>query len=80
MAVHKDDVDFDWVANKEELEEVLCVLAGSDPENCSYSRVSRGRVPAASFCICRFTIEMRLMNELKSTATVQWCAHSADML
>lgn len=44
MAVHKDDVvDFDWLANKEELEEVLCVLAGSDPENCSYSRVSRGR-------------------------------------
>lgn len=65
MAVHKDDLDFDWVANKEELEEVLCVLAGSDPENCSYSRVSRGRVPAASFCICSFTKEMRRMNELK---------------
>lgn len=47
MAVRKDDeVDFDWVANKEELEEVLCVLAGSDPENCSYSRVSRSRVSA----------------------------------
>lgn len=52
MAAHKDDaVDFDWVANKEELEEVLCVLAGSDPENCSYSRVSvAGRIPAGSFC------------------------------
>lgn len=60
MAAQKDNVvDFDWVANKEELEEVLCVLAGSDPENCSYSRVSRGRVPADSFCIRCFTIKMR---------------------
>lgn len=58
MALHKDDLDFDWVANKEELEEVLCVLAGSDPENCSYSRVSRRRVPAASLRICSFPKEM----------------------
>ncbi|XP_075874225.1 putative E3 ubiquitin-protein ligase UBR7 [Nelusetta ayraudi] len=52
MAVHKDDLDFDWVANKEELEEVLCVLAGSDPENCSYSRgyVKRQAVFACNTC------------------------------
>lgn len=40
MAAHKDDVDVDDVATEGELEEVLSVLAGSDPENCSYIRVS----------------------------------------
>lgn len=40
MAAHKDVVDVDGVANEGELEEILSVLAGSDPENCSYIRVS----------------------------------------
>lgn len=40
MAEYKEDAD-DVVVNEEELEKVLCVLAGSDPENCSYSRVRR---------------------------------------
>ncbi|CAJ1073684.1 putative E3 ubiquitin-protein ligase UBR7 [Xyrichtys novacula] len=40
------------LANKEELEEALCVLAGSDPENCSYSRgyVKRQAVFACNTC------------------------------
>lgn len=67
MAAHKDDVDFDWVPSKDEIEEILCVLAGSDPENCSYSRVSRSRGPSfLSVCICSFTREIRVINELKS--------------
>lgn len=40
MATNKDDADIeDIFANEEELERALCVLAGSDPENCSYFRV-----------------------------------------
>lgn len=39
MAANRDtDADVDDI-NDEELEKALCVLAGSDPENCSYSRV-----------------------------------------
>lgn len=33
---HPDDA---LLVTDEELEQALCVLAGSDPENCSYSRV-----------------------------------------
>lgn len=40
MAANKEDADIDDIlSNEEELEKALCVLAGSDPENCSYSRV-----------------------------------------
>lgn len=39
MAANRDtDADVDDI-NDEELEKALCLLAGSDPENCSYSRV-----------------------------------------
>ncbi|XP_054652127.1 putative E3 ubiquitin-protein ligase UBR7 [Dunckerocampus dactyliophorus] len=42
----------DLLANEEDLESVLCVLAGSDPENCSYSRgyVKRQAVFACNTC------------------------------
>ncbi|KAM7375846.1 hypothetical protein PAMP_005613 [Pampus punctatissimus] len=42
----------DFLSNEEELQEALCVLAGSDPENCSYSRgyVKRQAVFACSTC------------------------------
>uniref|UniRef100_A0A3Q1C4F7 Putative E3 ubiquitin-protein ligase UBR7 n=1 Tax=Amphiprion ocellaris TaxID=80972 RepID=A0A3Q1C4F7_AMPOC len=53
MATHKDDLDTDEVlANEEELQNALCVLAGSDPENCSYSRgyVKRQAVFACNTC------------------------------
>lgn len=44
MAEHNDDVEGIF-SDVEELEEALCALAGSDSNNCSYSQVSRGRVP-----------------------------------
>lgn len=48
MAAHKEDSDLDDIlANEEELEKALCVLAGSDPENCSYSRVRKASCAAA---------------------------------
>uniref|UniRef100_UPI0037E7B9DF putative E3 ubiquitin-protein ligase UBR7 n=1 Tax=Semicossyphus pulcher TaxID=241346 RepID=UPI0037E7B9DF len=53
MAANKDDADIDDIfANEEELEKALCVLAGSDPENCSYSRgyVKRQAVFACKTC------------------------------
>uniref|UniRef100_A0A8P4JXK4 Putative E3 ubiquitin-protein ligase UBR7 n=1 Tax=Dicentrarchus labrax TaxID=13489 RepID=A0A8P4JXK4_DICLA len=53
MATSKDDADIeDILANEEELERALCVLAGSDPENCSYSRgyVKRQAVFACNTC------------------------------
>ncbi|XP_022077767.2 putative E3 ubiquitin-protein ligase UBR7 [Acanthochromis polyacanthus] len=53
MAAHKDESDTDEVlASEEELQEALCVLAGSDPENCSYSRgyVKRQAVFACNTC------------------------------
>lgn len=40
-AIRYTDADVEDI-NDEELEKALCVLAGSDPENCSYSRV-RGK-------------------------------------
>ncbi|XP_039643049.1 putative E3 ubiquitin-protein ligase UBR7 isoform X1 [Perca fluviatilis] len=51
MAANKEDSD-DIFANEEELEKALCVLAGSDPENCSYSRgyVKRQAVFACNTC------------------------------
>lgn len=54
MAANKDDADIDDVfANEEELEKALCVLAGSDPENCSYSRVRKGFSSASLQPYCR---------------------------
>ncbi|KAM6969392.1 putative E3 ubiquitin-protein ligase UBR7 [Tautogolabrus adspersus] len=54
MAANTDvDADSDDIfANEEELEKALCVLAGSDPENCSYSRgyVKRQAVFACNTC------------------------------
>ncbi|CAK6957003.1 putative E3 ubiquitin-protein ligase UBR7 [Scomber scombrus] len=53
MAENKDEPNTeDIVADEEELEEALCVLAGSDPNNCSYSRgyVKRQAVFACSTC------------------------------
>ncbi|XP_069008314.1 putative E3 ubiquitin-protein ligase UBR7 [Embiotoca jacksoni] len=39
MAANKEESNVDdMLASEEELLEALCVLAGSDPENCSYSR------------------------------------------
>ncbi|XP_071383875.1 putative E3 ubiquitin-protein ligase UBR7 [Centroberyx affinis] len=55
MAVNKDDSTLslgDILADEDELREALCVLAGSDPENCSYSLgyVKRQAVFACSSC------------------------------
>ncbi|XP_068435742.1 putative E3 ubiquitin-protein ligase UBR7 [Clinocottus analis] len=53
MAANKDDSDSDDIlANKEALEQALCVLAGSDPENCSYSQgyAKRQAVFACNTC------------------------------
>ncbi|KAK9533658.1 hypothetical protein VZT92_008763 [Zoarces viviparus] len=53
MAATKEDSDTgDILSNEEELEQALCVLAGSDPDNCSYSRgyVKRQAVFACHTC------------------------------
>lgn len=51
MAAREDELlDFSCFANERELEEFVCVLGGSDSENCSYSQVSPVRVPEGSFC------------------------------
>ncbi|XP_026209738.1 putative E3 ubiquitin-protein ligase UBR7 [Anabas testudineus] len=54
MAAHTDrESDLDEVpVSEEELEKALCVLAGSDPDNCSYSRgyVKRQAVFACNTC------------------------------
>ncbi|XP_041668133.1 putative E3 ubiquitin-protein ligase UBR7 [Cheilinus undulatus] len=52
MAADKADADTDDIFSNEELEKALCVLAGSDPENCSYSRgyVKRQAVFACYTC------------------------------
>ncbi|XP_070776926.1 putative E3 ubiquitin-protein ligase UBR7 [Enoplosus armatus] len=53
MAANKDEADTDDVlVSEEELEKALCVLAGSDPEKCSYSRgyVKRQAVFACNTC------------------------------
>ncbi|KAM3594937.1 uncharacterized protein V6R79_015641 [Siganus canaliculatus] len=53
MAANNDDTRLDDIfTNKEELEEAFCLLAGSDPENCSYSRgyVKRQAVFACNTC------------------------------
>ncbi|KAK2826070.1 hypothetical protein Q5P01_020284 [Channa striata] len=52
MAAQRDSDLDDSVANEEELEKALCVLAGSDPEHCSYSRgyVKRQAVFACNTC------------------------------
>ncbi|XP_071354876.1 putative E3 ubiquitin-protein ligase UBR7 [Trachinotus anak] len=49
--IEQPDPD-DFLADEEELEKALCVLAGSDPENCSYSRgyVKRQAVFACNTC------------------------------
>ena len=39
MAVNKDDTFDDIQMDEDEIEKALCVLAGSDPERCSYSQV-----------------------------------------
>lgn len=46
MAENKDDSSvflYDVLADDDELREAMGVLAGSDPENCSYSQVRRAR-------------------------------------
>uniref|UniRef100_A0A3Q0T9D1 Putative E3 ubiquitin-protein ligase UBR7 n=1 Tax=Amphilophus citrinellus TaxID=61819 RepID=A0A3Q0T9D1_AMPCI len=53
MAARKGDSDINNIlSSEEELEEALCVLAGSDPENCSYSKgyVKRQAVFACNTC------------------------------
>nr|XP_015825567.2 putative E3 ubiquitin-protein ligase UBR7 [Nothobranchius furzeri] len=53
MATHQQDSEVDGVqVSEEELERALCVLAGSDAENCSYSRgyVKRQAVFACITC------------------------------
>ncbi|XP_076014611.1 putative E3 ubiquitin-protein ligase UBR7 [Genypterus blacodes] len=55
MAANQDDCTMslsDILADEDELREALCVLAGSDPENCSYPRgyVKRQAVFACSTC------------------------------
>ncbi|KAL3049181.1 putative E3 ubiquitin-protein ligase UBR7 isoform X1 [Trematomus bernacchii] len=53
MAANQEEPDIDdSLASEEELEQALAVLAGSDPENCSYSRgyVKRQAVFACSTC------------------------------
>lgn len=47
MAERENDVDIDDIGADEELENALCVLAGSDLENCSYSQVRRVSCTAA---------------------------------
>lgn len=55
MATCKDGADIDdTLTNEEELDKALCVLAGSDPENCSYSRVRCIAPPAAIHSPFRF--------------------------
>lgn len=60
MAAQRDDsVLDDVVASEEELEKALCVLAGSDPDNCSYSRVRKASCtaslqPSPLSAYCRF--------------------------
>ncbi|XP_041827490.1 putative E3 ubiquitin-protein ligase UBR7 [Melanotaenia boesemani] len=53
MAANEQNFDVeDELITEEELEQALCVLAGSDPENCSYSRgyVKRQAVFACNTC------------------------------
>ncbi|XP_035023594.2 putative E3 ubiquitin-protein ligase UBR7 [Hippoglossus stenolepis] len=53
MAEQREESELhDAAASEEELETALCVLAGSDPENCSYSRgyVKRQAVFACNTC------------------------------
>lgn len=41
MAAHKDNADIAETVDPADLQAAVCVLAGSDPENCSYSRVRK---------------------------------------
>uniref|UniRef100_A0A3Q3X049 Putative E3 ubiquitin-protein ligase UBR7 n=1 Tax=Mola mola TaxID=94237 RepID=A0A3Q3X049_MOLML len=52
MAARENDADVDDIVADEELENALCVLAGSDLENCSYSQgyVKRQAVFACNTC------------------------------
>ncbi|KAM9841947.1 putative E3 ubiquitin-protein ligase UBR7 [Aulostomus maculatus] len=53
MTAHTSEPNIDAVlANEEDLDRAFCVLAGSDPENCSYPRgyVKRQAVFACSTC------------------------------
>lgn len=50
MAANKDTADD--LSNEEDLEKALCVLAGSDPENCSYYRVREASRTASIAFIC----------------------------
>lgn len=54
MAANKGDSDIDDIlTSEEELEKALCVLAGSDPDNCSYSKVGEASCTAALQPVCR---------------------------
>lgn len=48
MAAHKDNADIAESVDAADLQAAVCVLAGSDPENCSYSRVRKAFWTAAS--------------------------------
>lgn len=50
MAAHKDNADVDDVVDAADLQAAMCVLAASDPENCSYSRVRNGSLNRAIHC------------------------------
>lgn len=39
MAAHKETTEADGAVDAADLQAAMCVLAGSDPENCSYSLV-----------------------------------------
>lgn len=39
MAAHKENAEVDAAVDAADLQAAMCVLAGSDPENCSYSLV-----------------------------------------
>lgn len=48
MAAQTEDASVEEVAvSEEELERALCVLAGSDPDHCSYSRVREASCTAS---------------------------------
>uniref|UniRef100_H3DJ07 Putative E3 ubiquitin-protein ligase UBR7 n=1 Tax=Tetraodon nigroviridis TaxID=99883 RepID=H3DJ07_TETNG len=52
MAAHKNNADSAETVDAADLQAAVCVLAGSDPENCSYSRgyVKRQAVFACNTC------------------------------
>lgn len=48
MAAHKNNADVDDIVDAADLQAAMCVLAASDPENCSYSRVRNAFLTAPS--------------------------------